>query len=103
MFIDYSESEYAYILYAETMSVDAPWDSKISNPLSFSAIAAMCRALNRKQKYENHILPEPSTLRTNRRKTYVKPTVYLSSPTAKSSVVYFMGTLKSINGPGAVV
>ena len=48
MFIDYSESEYAYILYADTMLVDAPWESKISNPLSFSAIAAICRALNRK-------------------------------------------------------
>ena len=49
MFIDYSESEYAYILYADTMLVDAPWESKISNPLSFSAIAAICRALNRKK------------------------------------------------------
>ena len=48
MFIDYSESEYAYILYAETMSVEAPWESKISNPLSFSAIAARCSALNYK-------------------------------------------------------
>ena len=48
MFIDYSESEYAYILYADTMLVDAPWESKISNPLSFSAIAAICRALKRK-------------------------------------------------------
>ena len=54
MFIDYSESEYAYILYAETMSVEAPWESKISNPLSFSAIAAMCKALNSKKLLKPH-------------------------------------------------
>ena len=49
MFIDYSESEYANILYAETMLGETPWESKISNALSFSAIAATCKALNRKK------------------------------------------------------
>ena len=59
MFIDYSESEYANILYAETMSVDAPWDSKISNALSFSAIAAICIALIREKSMKTTFCLNP--------------------------------------------
>ena len=65
MFIDYSESEYAYILYAETMSVDAPWDSKISNASSFSAIAAICIALIREKSMKTKFCVNHLQIGTN--------------------------------------